>query len=93
MIRVPLVCRIVLASGTSALIGIGVLTGCGAKEKPAETPAPSSPSTTAPASPTEKSVPGAITPGPQSGSGPQHSITPTPRPAPTALPGNAVTGG
>ncbi len=93
MTPVPLACRKVLAAGTSALIGVAVLTGCAAKEKPAETPAPTSPSATAPASPTEKSVPGAITPGPQSGSGPQHSITPTPRPAPTALPGNAITGG
>jgi hypothetical protein len=47
-----------------------MLTGCATKEKPAETPAPSRSSSL---SPTEKSVPGALTPGPQPGSGQQTS--------------------
>lgn len=81
--------RIALTAATSAVIGMGLLTGCATTEKPAETPVPSSSSTTAPVSPTEKSVPGAVTPGPQPGSGPKHSIDP----GPTALPGSAVTGG
>ena len=89
MMSAPLHRRIALTAATSALIGMGVLTGCGTKEKPAETPVSSSPSTTATASPNEKSVPGAVTPGPQPGSAPKQSITP----APTALPGSAITGG
>jgi hypothetical protein len=95
MMSVPLVRRMALTAGASAVIGMGMLTACSTKEKPAETPAPSSPSATAPASPTEKSAPGAITPGPHSGSGPQNSFAPTvtARPAPTALPGNVITGG
>lgn len=95
MMSAPQTRRIGLAVTASALVGIGMLTACSAKEKPAETTAPSSPSATAPASPNEKSVPGALTPGPQSGSGPQTALRPTitARPAPTALPGNVITGG
>lgn len=86
--------RIALTTAASALIGMGLLTGCGTTEKPAETPVPSNSSARASVSPTQKSVPGAITPGPQSGSGPQNSFSPTAkaRPAPTALPGNVITG-
>ena len=86
--------RIALAAAASTLIGIGLLTACSATEKPAEVPASSNSSATASVSPTPKSVPGAITPGPQSGSGPQNSFSPTAkaRPAPTALPGNVITG-
>lgn len=91
MMSVPQARRMALAASASALIGLGVLTACGTKEKPAETPAPSSPSATAPASPSEKSVPGAITPGTDSGSSFRPSVTA--RPAPTALPGNVITGG
>ena len=95
MMSAPLTRRIALTAGASALVGIGMLTACGTKEKPMETPAPATPTATAPASPSEKSVVGAITPGPQSGSGPKNSFTPTvtARPAPNALPGNVITGG
>ncbi len=95
MMSAPLARRMALATGASALVGMGMLTACGTKEKPAENPAPSSPSATAPASPSEKSVSGGVAPGPQSGSGPENSFSPsvTARPAPTALPGNVVTGG
>ena len=88
----PLVRRIALTVGASSLVGIGMLTACDSKEKPAETPAPASPSSSAPVSPSEKSVPGAFNPGKPS---PQNSFAPsiTARPAPTALPGNVNTGG
>lgn len=85
----PLHRRIALTAATSALIGMGLLTGCGSKEKPAETPVPSSSSATAPPSPTDKSVPGALTPGQKPGSAPKQSIDQEP----TALPGDANTGG
>lgn len=91
MMSVPLARRIALAAGASALVGLGMLTACGTKEKPTETPVPSSPSATAPVSPSEKSVPGALTPGPQGKN--SFSPTVTARPAPTALPGNVITGG
>ena len=84
MMYTPLARRLALVTGASALVGIGMLTGCATKEKPAETPAPSRSSSL---SPTEKSVPGAITPGPQPGAGPQKTAA-NARPAPTALPGN-----
>ena len=78
-----------LAAGAAALVGMGALTACTTKEKPAETTAPS-PSSSAPASPnapapTEKN----LTPGGN------NSFSPTvkARPAPTALPGNVITGG
>ena len=83
MMSTPLARRIALTTGAMALVGSGMLTGCATKEK-AETPAPSSSSSL---SPSEKSVPGAITPGPQPGAGPQKSGA-NARPAPTALPGN-----
>ncbi len=81
--------RIALTAATSALICLGVSTGCATKEKPAETPVPSSSAATAPPSPSEKTVPGAVTPGPQPGSGTKQPIDP----GPTALPGSAITGG
>ena len=87
----PRVRRIGLAAAASALVGIGMLTACSTKEKSGETPPASSPSATAPASPSEKSAPGAITPGPHAGS--SYSPTDKARPAPTALPGNVITGG
>ncbi len=89
MMSAPLYRRIALAAATSVLIGMGGLTGCATKEKPAETPVPTSSSATTPPSPSEKSVPGAVTPGPQPGSGPTQPIDP----GPTALPGSAITGG
>lgn len=85
----PLHRRIALTAATSAVIGMGVLTGCGSKEKPAETPVSPSPSTTAPVSESAKTVPGALTPGVQPGPGTNESITPEP----TALPGGAIPGG
>jgi len=92
--------RIGLLLGGVAIIGMTAMTaGCSKdKDKPAETtsptpsssaPAPSSPapSSQAPASPTEKAP--TLTPG-----GP-NKFTPSvlAPPAPTALPGNVITGG
>lgn len=82
--------QLALAAGAAAIIGMGTLTACssGTKEKPAETTAPTqtsgAPSSNAP-SPTEKAVGG--------GGGNSFSPTVKARPAPTALPGNVVTGG
>ncbi|MGI9164634.1 MAG: hypothetical protein ACR2JI_17185 [Mycobacterium sp.] len=75
--------KIALLAGTAALVGMGTMTACSTKEKPAETVAPSSGSS-APVSPTEKSAkPGG-----------NNSFSPTVKapPAPTALPGNVITG-
>lgn len=77
-----------LAAGALAIVGMGALSACSndTKEKPTETKAPSSsgaPSSNAP-SPTEKAVGGGAN---------SFSPTVTARPAPTALPGNVVTGG
>jgi hypothetical protein len=67
-----------LIAGAAAILGSGALTACAKEEKPAE----SKPATSAPAvSPTEKVNVGSFAP----------SVTA--RPAPTALPGNVVTGG
>lgn len=84
--------KLALATGAAALIGMGALTACSTetKDKPAETTAPSgtsapeSPATNAP-SPTEKKV----------GPGGNNSFSPTIKApaAPTALPGNVITGG
>ena len=79
--------QLVLAAGATALLGMGMLTACGTKEKPAENAPSSNPTATAPVSPTEKSVSGAITPGKRSGP------PVTDRPAPTASPGNIIPGG
>lgn len=76
--------QIALFAGGLAIVGMGSLTAC-SKEKE-KTPETTSPSTSAPApSPTEK----AVTPG-----GGANSFTPTVKapPAPTALPGNVITG-
>jgi len=81
--------QIALAAGAVAIVGMGALTACSTatKDKPAETTAPSqsssAPSSNAP-SPTEKAV---------GGGGNSFSPTVKARPAPTALPGNVVTGG
>jgi hypothetical protein len=80
-----------LAAGAVAIVGMGALSACSStKEKPYETTAPS-PGSSAPASPntpspTEKAV------GPGAG-GNSFSPSVKARPAPTALPGNVVTGG
>lgn len=82
--------RIALAAGAAALLGMGALSACSSdtKEKPAETKAPESSAPQTPGNapqPTEKKV----------GPGGNNSFSPTvtARPAPTALPGNVVTGG
>lgn len=74
--------RIALVAGAVAIAGMGSLTACSTatKEKPAETKAPSESSAPAP-SPTEKKSVGSFTPSVKA------------PPAPTALPGNIVTGG
>lgn len=82
---------IALMLGAAALVGMGALAACGAKEKPADTAPPaSSPAGSAQVSATEKS----IKPG-TNGTAPSNSFSPTvkARPAPTALPGNVITGG
>ncbi len=82
--------RIALAAGAAALVGMGTMTACSTntKEKPTETKEPtqsSAPQSPGSPVPTEKKV----------GPGGNNSFSPTvtARPAPTALPGNVVTGG
>jgi hypothetical protein len=83
--------RVAFAAAAVAVIGMGGLTACssGSKDKPADTPSQSSPAPSTPASnapqPTEK----AVSPGGNSSFSPSVKA----RPAPTALPGNVVTGG
>lgn len=76
--------KIAVAAGTAAIVGMGALTACssGTKEKPAETKAPTQSGSQSPASlaPTEKKSVGSFAP----------SVTA--RPAPTALPGNVISG-
>ena len=77
--------QIALFAGGIAIVGMGALSACGKSEKEAPSTTPST-STSAPApSPTEKNV----------GPGGANSFTPTVKapPAPTALPGNVITGG
>ena len=87
MLSTRLTRQFALVTGAVAIVGMGALSACSStkdKEKPAETP---SQSTSAPAvapAPTEKAV---------SPAGPSFSPTAKARPAPTALPGNVVTGG
>lgn len=73
--------QLALGAAALALAGMGTLTACGkpSEEKPAS---PSRTSTASSLSPTEKAVPGAITPGPNAGTPPGA----TGRPAPTAIP-------
>ncbi len=80
--------QLALLAGAAAIVGMGALSACSTatKEKPTETVAPTQTShapSNAPA-PTEKAAGGGA-----------NSFTPTvtARPAPTALPGNVVTGG
>ena len=79
-----------LAAGAVAIVGMGTLTACSSetKEKPSE--APSSPASSAPESPSNAPAPTekAVSP-----AGPSFSPTVKARPAPTALPGNVITGG
>lgn len=78
MLSTRVVRQIALVAGAAAILGSGAVTACAKEEKPAET----KPSSSAPAvTPTEKVNIGSFTP----------SVTA--RPAPTALPGNVVTGG
>lgn len=78
--------QIALFAGGLAIVGMGALSACGTsgKEAPSTTPSPTTTSAPAP-SPTEK----ALTPGGG------NSFTPTVKApsAPTALPGNVITGG
>lgn len=88
MWSVRLTRRVALAAGAAAIVGMGALSACSSdtKEKPAETKAPTESSAPANAPmPTEKKV----------GPGGNNSFSPTvtARPAPTALPGNVITGG
>ena len=76
--------RVALAAGAAGLVLLGALSAFGTADKPAETvPSPQAPAN-APA-PTEKKA------GPQVTN--SFSPTVTARPAPTALPGNVITGG
>lgn len=83
--------QIALAAGAAAIVGMGALTACSTdtKEKPTETKAPSSQSS-APQSPSNAPQPTEKKVGP--GGNNSFSPTVTARPAPTALPGNVVTG-
>ncbi len=77
--------QIALAAGAAAILGMGALTACSpAKEKPAETTAPTASSSAPAPAPTEKN----LTPGGA------NSFSPTVKApaAPTALPGNVITG-
>ncbi len=89
---------VALLTGTAAVLG--ALAACSTTtEKPTESPSPSMPSptmTTEKPIPTEKNVtPGNINPGGTTPGGGNGSFSPTvtARPAPTALPGNVITGG
>jgi hypothetical protein len=78
--------QIALFAGGLAIIGMGALTACGKSNNAPTTTTTTTTTTSAPApSPTEK----AVSPG-----GP-NSFSPTVKatPAPTALPGNVITGG
>jgi hypothetical protein len=78
--------QIALCAGGLAIVGMGTLTACGKSGQNAPSSTTPTTTTSAPApSPTEK----AVSPG-----GP-NSFTPTVKapPAPTALPGNVITGG
>ncbi len=75
-----------LLAGAAAIVGMGTLSACSStKEKPTETKSPSATSSAPAPAPTEKAV----------GPGGANSFSPTvkARPAPTALPGNVITGG
>ena len=75
--------RFALVVGAVAVVGMGSLTACNSatKDKPAETKEPTQSSASqAPVAPTEKKSVGSFTP------------WVTARPAPTALPGNVITG-
>lgn len=85
MLSARLTRQIALAAGAAAIVGMGTLTACSStKEKPAETTAPSSGSSSNAPAPTEKN----LTPGGA------NSFSPTVKApaAPTALPGNVITG-
>lgn len=82
--------RLAAIASATALVGMGALGGCASKDKPAEN-SPSSSTTPASPSPTEK----ILTPGPHSDSGSRSTLGPGAKvPAPqTALPGNVGSGG
>lgn len=89
---------VALLTGTAA--AVGALAACSSTtEKPTESPRPSMSDptmTTDKPTPTEKNVsPGSINPGEMTPGGGNASFSPTvtARPAPTALPGNVITGG
>lgn len=87
---------IALLAAAAALAGMGALAACGTKDKPADTKPPMSSMTeSVPPSPTEKAVKPAPNGSMPNGSRPTESFAPTAkaRPAPTALPGNVITGG
>lgn len=85
MLSARLTRQIALAAGAAAIFGMGTLTACSStKEKPAETTAPSASSSAPAPAPTEKNLkPGGA-----------NSFSPTIKApaAPTALPGNVITG-
>jgi hypothetical protein len=77
--------QIALVAGGLAIVGMGTLTACGKSKDTTPSTTPTT-TTSAPApSPTEKAV----------SPGGANSFTPTVKapPAPTALPGNVITGG
>ena len=80
-----------ICATAAAVAALAVFTACGTTGTPAETPSPNSTATVS-LTPTQKSVPGAITPIP--GSGPQNSATAPGKPSPvlTVVPGHGGTG-
>ena len=82
MLSSRLMRRIAVVAGTAAIVGMGSLTACSTatKDKPAETKAPSESSAAPTPSPTEKKSVGSFTPSVKA------------KPAPTALPGNVISG-
>lgn len=74
--------RVALVAGAVAIAGMGSLTACSTttKDKPAETKAPSESSASPTPVPTEKKSVGSFTPSVKAPA------------APTALPGNVITG-
>ncbi len=81
MISIGVIRKMALIVGAASIVGTGALTAC-SSDKDKDKPAESSPASSAPAvAPTEKANVGSFAP----------SVTA--RPAPTALPGNVVTGG
>ncbi len=101
--------RVAGAAGAAALVGMGLLSACGAKETPTEVPASSSPTQPPAASSSPQPAPASsspepatpsptekvLTPGPHAGTNPQSPLDPNVKapPAQTVLPEKTNAGG